>query len=455
MKKIALLFVLISVFIGAQVTLKVTSIPNNTPSGATIYVAGAFNSWNPALTVLSPDGSGNYTCTIPEGSGTSEYKFTRGSWNTVEGNENGQYLPNRSFTFTGSPQTLNLTIRSWEDLGGTSTSTAASNVQILDNNFNMPQLNRTRKIWLYLPPDYATSNKNYPVIYMQDGQNLFDNATSFSGEWQVDETLNNLFQQGDYGAIVVGIDNGGTHRMNEYSPWINPTYGGGEGDEYLQFMVETLKPYIDSHFRTRPEARFTALMGSSLGALISAYGGVKHIGNFGKVGSFSPAYWFVKNELDNYLSTSSANLSSLRIYHVAGQSESSTMTSDIETVKNLMLAKGLTADNSLVKMDAYGQHNENYWKGEFGAAYKWLFQDESALKTTETNVKKNVKIAVDKNKIYISGLDENQATEIIDSNGRVIENLNIKNGWNPMTKTLPKGIYFLKTNQSVSKFLAK
>ncbi|MGK4567083.1 alpha/beta hydrolase-fold protein [Flavobacterium sp. 3HN19-14] len=236
MKKLYFLF-LFPLITSAQVTIKVTSIPSNTPVGADVYIAGSINSWNPEDTsyILQPDGLGNRQIVIPEGSGTAEFKFTRGSWGTVEGNATGGYLPNRTFTFTGTPQTINLTIQSWEDTGGTGTSTAASNVQMLNSAFYMPQLDRNRRIWLYLPPDYNSTTKTYPVLYMQDGQNLFDNMTSFAGEWQVDETLNTLFANGDYGAIVVGIDNGGGERLNEYSPWINPNYGGGDGDDYADF----------------------------------------------------------------------------------------------------------------------------------------------------------------------------------------------------------------------------
>jgi len=166
----------------SQVTLRITSIPTNTPAGASIYFAGSTNGWNSGDTnsILQPDGFGAYEIVIPQGTGTVEYKFTRGSWATVEGNASGGYLPNRSFTFTGSPQTINLTIQSWEDISGSgSNSTAAANVQILSPSFFIAQLNRNRRIWLYLPPDYHTTTKTYPVLYMKDGQNLFDNATSF------------------------------------------------------------------------------------------------------------------------------------------------------------------------------------------------------------------------------------------------------------------------------------
>lgn len=379
---------LLSVQISAQIKLKVT-IPANTPIGSTIYVAGTFNNWDPASTPMVADGTGNYTLTVPEGSGVLQYKFTRGTWTSVEADANRNDLPNRSANFTGSAQLLDLNISSWKDLGESgNSSTAAANVHVLSDPFAIPQLNRTRKIWIYLPPDYETTTKTYPVIYMQDGQNLFDNATSFSGEWQVDETLNRLFAQGDYGAIVIGIDNGGAERINEYTPWNNPQYGGGEGDLYMQFIAETLKPYVDANYRTKPGREFNALIGSSLGALISSYGGVKYSGTFSKIGSFSPAYWIVNEQFNNYITTSTADLSAMRIYFVAGSGESATIVNEIDTVKNNLQIKGLTPANTKVKIDSYGQHNENYWKEEFSAAYQWLFQT-TPLQTIETSNKNN------------------------------------------------------------------
>ena len=454
MKKILLLLVLISAQITAQITLKVTSTPSNTPSSSTIYVAGNFNGWNPGLTPMVPDGLGNYTYSVPEGSGVLEYKFTRGAWSSVEANATGGDISNRTASFTGTAQNLNLTVQSWKDLGGSGNpSTAASNVHILSNNFAIPQLNRTRKIWIYLPPDYETSTKTYPVIYMQDGQNLFDNVTSFSGEWQVDETLNSLFAQGDYGAIVIGIDNGGGSRIDEYTPWVNNQYGGGEGDLYMQFVAETLKPYVDSNYRTKPAKEYSALIGSSLGALISNYGGVKYSETFSKIGSFSPAYWIVASQFNNYITTSTADLSGMRIYFVAGSNESTTMASDIATVKNNLQAKGITATNTLVKLDAYGQHNENYWKGEFSAAYKWLFQN-TQLKTQEVS-KKKITVGFEKNQIFIKGLEKNSEGKIYDLSGKMIENLNLKNGSNSLRTSLPKGNYILQTGNESMRFLVK
>ena len=372
----------------------------------------------------------------------------------MEGDAGGNEIGNRTATFTGTAQSLNLNILSWKDLGGAGNpSTAASNVHIMSENFAIPQLNRTRKIWIYLPPDYETSTKTYPVLYMQDGQNLFDNTTAFAGEWQVDETLNTLFSAGDYGAIVIGIDNGGGSRIDEYTPWNNPQYGGGEGDLYMQFMTETLKPYVDANYRTKPGKEFNALVGSSLGALISTYGGVKYSSTFSKIGSFSPAYWIVENQLNNYIETSTADLAAMRVYFVAGSNESATMAADIEAVKTRLQTKGLTPANTLIKLDSYGQHNENYWKGEFSAAYKWLFQT-TELKTEDLN-KKKLKAVFGKNEVYLQGLTKNSDAVIFDMSGKMIEKLKVKNGYNPVKTILQKGVYVLQVENDSVRFISK
>lgn len=451
MKKLLTFLLFLSSIVHAQVTLKVTAIPSNTEAGSSIYVAGSFNDWNPAGKALEQDKIGIYTCTIPEGKGQAQYKFTRGTWDTVEGNAEGKAIPNRSFTFNGSPQTIELSILSWEDTGNGSATTAASNVLIMDKSFYLPQLERHRRIWIYLPPDYETSNKTYPVIYMHDGQNLFDNATSFSGEWQVDETMNKLYERGDYGAIVVGIDNGGSHRMNEYTPWVNPQYGGGEGDKYMQFVAETLKPHVDTNYRTKPEAKYNALIGSSLGGLISAYGGVKHSAAFSKIGAFSPSFWIVASQINTYFNGTTQDLSAMRIYFVAGLNESKSMASDINTAKNNLQNKGLTAVNTFVKLDAYGQHNENYWKGEFAAAYQWLFAD-TGLESEDISAKER-SVHYTKNKIFVKGVPQNTEAAIYDTAGKLVEKITLTHGQCKLKSYLAQGNYILSIQAQSIKFL--
>ena len=127
-----------------------------------------------------------------------------------------------------------------------------------------PQLGNTRDVHVYLPPSYRTSGRHYPVIYMHDGQNLFDPDTSFAGEWHVDDTMERLSPQG-VEAIIVAVPNMGPDRAYEYSPWRDPRVGGGGGDAYLAFLVDTLKPRIDRQLRTRRERDATGILGSSMG----------------------------------------------------------------------------------------------------------------------------------------------------------------------------------------------
>jgi len=341
MKHFSILLLLVILYITAvaeNVTIIVTEIPSNTPPEDNIYLAGTINGWNPGdpAFMLSENTNGQPEITF-EGSGAMEFKFTRGSWETVEGNENGQFLPNRTFTF-GTADTLELTILTWEDTGGTN-HTAAENVIIMDEDFYMPQFDRNRRIWLYLPPNYDSTTDSYPVLYMHDGQNLFDAATSFAGEWEVDETLNDLYDEGKAVPIVVGIDNGGGDRIDEYTPWPHPQYGGGDGALYAEFIVETLKPYIDENFRTKPEQEFTGVMGSSLGGLISHYIGLKYQGVFSKAGVFSPSYWFNDSIYDfTYLAGKQEDM---KIYIMGGTNEGSGLVDEMMAMMDTLKAKSM------------------------------------------------------------------------------------------------------------------
>jgi hypothetical protein len=212
------------------VTFIIDSLPEYTPLEDQIYIAGNFTGWDPGLPeyALQKNAENKWTITLqaqPQGT-VIQYKFTRGNWETVEKGPNGEEINNRIFTY-GNGDTVRIIIYNWRQDGGGGTHTAADNVSVMDEDFYIPQLDRNRRIWIYLPPDYETSATAYPVLYMHDGQNLFDAATSFAGEWEVDETLNELAGQGIAVPIVVGIDNGGTDRVGEYTPWINPAYGGG------------------------------------------------------------------------------------------------------------------------------------------------------------------------------------------------------------------------------------
>lgn len=233
----------------------------------------------------------------------------------------------------------------------------------------MPQFGYQRTIWVYLPPDYATTTKHYPVLYMQDGQNLFVDSASFAGEWRLDETLDSLFVIGDGGCIVIGIENGGERRMAEYMPNTHHKYGGGEGAKYVAFIINTLKPYVDSVYRTKPEAAFTAIGGSSLGGLISYYGATHHNDVFGNALIFSPSFWV------DTTYTSWMRKGSPFCVFVAGSSEDDGDVMDkIISMKSTMFALGHKA---VFSFPADGEHREWFWSREFPRAYQALFKTKN------------------------------------------------------------------------------
>ncbi|MBE99732.1 alpha/beta hydrolase-fold protein [Flavobacterium coralii] len=227
-----------------------------------------------------------------------------------------------------------------------------------------PQLNAERGIYIYLPHNYYSSNKKYPVIYMHDAQNLFDDKTAFAGEWRVDETLDSLKAQ----VIVVGIMHGNETRLKELTPYPNPEYGGGEADTYLDFLVHTVKPYIDTTYRVKTSRRHTYIFGSSLGGLVSYYALLKYPEVFAGAGIFSPSFWFTD---DIYRLTENTKKMDAKLYFMAGDSESEQMVSDVERMINLLKQK-VNCKNIKLKIIPGGKHNEALWSKQFAEAYLWL-----------------------------------------------------------------------------------
>jgi predicted alpha/beta superfamily hydrolase len=162
------------------------------------------------------------------------------------------------------------------------------------------ELGNRRDILVYLPPSYAQGSRVYPVLYMQDGQNLFDQHTSYVGEWRVDEILEELAADG-LEAIVVGIPNMTVDRLYEYTPFRDPRFGGGGAPAYLRFVVDTVKPLVDAEFRTARDRDLTGILGSSLGGLLSLFALFEHPGTFGLVGALSPSALFADAALLTYL----------------------------------------------------------------------------------------------------------------------------------------------------------
>jgi len=355
-----------------RITIIVRSIPHSTPKGDAIYVSGDFNGWFPDVAEHKlkalPDGS--YFVIITTHKRKFEYKFTRGTWNKSEC-INELKFTNRFIDLTLDPSTtVYIDILNWED----KLHTASKFVKVLNDKFSIPQLNRERRIWIYLPPDYEEiPNKHYPVVYMQDGQNLFDNFYSYNIEWQIDKTLNFLHTSGLRVPIVVGTEHGGELRQNEYLPWKYKEIYGGEGDKYASFLAETLKPYIDKNYRTLVDRDQNAIIGGDLGGLISLYTGMKYQHLFSKIACFS-APFHNNPEIFEYVEKMGKR-KELKFYFLAGlkEDDSKMKISGNSRICEILKIEGFTQENirSVVKYE--GEQSELFWRREFQQAYRWLF----------------------------------------------------------------------------------
>ncbi len=274
----------------------------------------------------------------------------------------------------------------WQDyleLEETGEHTVVGNLKILKGLWSV-QLRNRRDLLVYLPPSYARSDKRYPVIYMHDGQNLFDQATSFAGEWQVDETMEALSLRG-YEAIVVGIPNLGEQRLDEYSPFHHRGYSQGQGDQYLAFILDTIKPLIDQEFRTLPDRAHTGMIGSSMGGLISFYAFFRQAHAFGFVGVMSPSLWFAQGRIFSYieqapftpgkiyLDTGTREQTHFHTYRPQLRAKLGLYHSTVRGMYDLLYHKGYRPGEDLFWMEEEsGVHNEAAWARRVPGALEFL-----------------------------------------------------------------------------------
>lgn len=251
----------------------------------------------------------------------------------------------------------------------------SASVNVQELQIEAPQLDVQRNIRVYLPEGYTKSNDRYPVLYMHDGQNLFDTLTAFSGEWRVDEFLD--AQKGQK-VIVVGIDHGNENRISELTPFPHAKYGGGGAEAYVDFIRYTLKPHVDASFRSLPAAENTTIAGSSLGGLVSFYAALKFPEVFGNALVFSPSFWF--NEAIYDFAEASELKNTSRFYFLGGAAESESMVPDMLKMKALLLKKNFPQENFIIRIVEEGAHNEAFWSREFPDAFQWLFSNTSQVK---------------------------------------------------------------------------
>lgn len=236
------------------------------------------------------------------------------------------------------------------------------------------------KVWIYLPDNYDTA-KNFPVIYMNDGQNLFyDNLTKYGKCWHVKETMDYLYKTEKIAMIIVGIEHK-QNRTNQLSPWSRGTITkksediGGHGDEYSDFIARQLKPYIDANYKTNAAQKFTAIAGSSFGALSSLYTAIKHSYAFSTVGAFSDASW-VFNKYRKFLKETYIEYAMNFFYYVGGTETDNKVINKMYVDQMHYSAKVLTKKGAKVvtMMDMNGIHFETFW-GKYFSTFVRFFND--------------------------------------------------------------------------------
>jgi enterochelin esterase-like enzyme len=236
-----------------------------------------------------------------------------------------------------------------------------------------PQLGNSRGLVVYLPPSYAENPaKRYPVLYMHDGQNLFEAQTSaFGVEWRVDETIDAAVAAGRMDeVIVVGVDNTG-NRIWEYTPCCDATYGGGGIERYERFLIDTIVPMIDQRFRTLPGAATTAIMGSSLGGLASLAIARHSPAVFGKAGCLSSSFWWNDQALTVAVEQSTGHVP-IAIYLDAGTNNDGLP--ETARMNAALLAHGYVQGRDLDFVTAAGgSHNEASWAARVATPLGFLF----------------------------------------------------------------------------------
>ena len=235
-----------------------------------------------------------------------------------------------------------------------------------------PQLRNRRGVDVYLPDSYEEGRRRYPVVYMQDGQNLSDRAIAFAGNtWHLDEGLPWLAERG-IEPIVVGLHNT-PGRLAEYSPFPDPKHGGGDGDRYARFLIDTVKPRIDDEFRTRRDRESTVIAGSSMGGLISLYLFFRRPSPFGRAAVMSPSVWFGGNAILDFVERARATRG--RIYLDVGTEEGAQTLRNTRALRRVLRRKGFRRD-SLRYLEAEGhRHQESDWAWRAPQALEFLLRE--------------------------------------------------------------------------------
>ena len=355
-------------------------VPADTPAGASLFLAGDFNGWSPSHPLsrasLLPDGTHRFV--MPQDLSEARFKITRGSWDSVECTQSGEQVHNRSWESSTSEDEQVFEVGGWCDLHPDTAHwkpvhTVVGELRVLKDIFS-PQLGNMRDVFVWLPPDYTEMmSARFPVMYMHDGQNLFDDVLAYDKEWQVDEISTELAEKESLRHIVVGIPNMGLSRLHEYSPWEDDfRRSHGWGERYVRFVLQTIKPLIDDRYRTKPEREFTGVMGSSLGGLISLYAGLTRSDKFSFAACLSPTMNVAGGRI---LKTAAAFHGDARFWidygarEFGGNRELSNQM--IEAVRNCARVIKSNGADARAYIDPDGEHNEISWRKRLPDIFRW------------------------------------------------------------------------------------
>lgn len=345
-----------------------------------VKLVGNFNDWNldKGSIHLEKVGPGNYRGQLPaffRKHKHLEYKYTKGSWDDLETDHYGTIPPSRILNLQTVGRSIYDEVPRWLKEGKAYAEKLLPIIHVLPDDLGMPSLIKTRRIAALLPHDYETSGKHYPVLYLQDGQNLFDDYAPF-GNWAVDKKLALLAEKYHHEVIIVAIDHAKDQRIAEYTPSHNTKLGIGDGKKYARFLADALKPYIDKNFRTRPERAFTGIGGSSMGGLISLYAAWIYPEVYSKVMVFSPSLWVDPDLISK--SSFITDKTPFKLYLYAGMQEGERLISLTNRLEQAILDKTKTGWDASIKksLEPSGKHNENDWGREFPKALKWLYYEQ-------------------------------------------------------------------------------
>ncbi len=339
-----------------------------------VFISGNFNNWITQDKAFEMEKIENglyhfkfpYNYTFPE---ELLYKFTRGDWSEVEIDKYGNRTENRISKRKNGVKKEH--VAKWRKNWLPFKNNFLPKVKLISEEFEIPQLNKTRRVWALLPHDYDNSNLDYPVLYLQDAQNLFNENAQY-GNWEIDKKLAVMAEYSIGKIIIIAVEHAEKERIKEYNVG-NTVLGNGQGKKYIRFLTDTLKPFIDENFRTKSDRENTGIGGSSMGGLVSIFSGIMYPEVFGKLMIFSPSLWVVPKIKLSFLDMDEPQ--DTRVYLYAGGDESETMIDHVTNFKNRLLKKEGFADKMKIRLsiNMAGKHNERYWSDEFPKAIEWLY----------------------------------------------------------------------------------